>query len=167
MPENTVFDAGRTGEIRIESAQDADAEALLALQRRAYASEARLYDDWSIPPLTQDLASLRSDIAALTFLKASANGAIVGSVRARVVDACAQIGRLIVDPPFQRQGIGSALLRAVEAALPDAVRFELFTGSRSAGNLRLYERHGYRRRETRQLSERVSVVFLDKTPPRP
>lgn len=45
MPENTAFDAGRTGEIRIESAQDADAEALLALQRRAYASEARLYDE--------------------------------------------------------------------------------------------------------------------------
>ena len=167
MPANKAHDAGRCGEVCIESAQDGDAEALLALQRRAYDSEARLYDDWNIPPLTQALASLRSEIATLTFLKASANGAIVGSVRARVVDGCAQVGRLIVDPPCQRQGVGSSLLRAVEAALPDAARFELFTGSRSVGNLRLYERHGYRMRETRQLSERVSVVYLDKLPQRP
>ena len=167
MPGNKAHDGGRCGDICIENAHDADAEALLALQRRAYASEARLYDDWNIPPLTQDLASLRSDIATLTFLKAGANGAIVGSVRARVVDGCAQIGRLIVDPPCQRQGIGSALLCAVEAALPDALRFELFTGSRSVGNLRLYERHGYRARETRQLNERVSVVYLEKLPQRP
>ena len=167
MPEKQARDAGRCGEICIERAQDADAETLLALQKRAYASEARLYDDWSIPPMMQDLDSLRSDIATLTVLKASANGTIVGSVRARVVDGRAQIGRLIVDPPCQRQGIGSALLRAIEAALPDAARFELFTGSLSVGNLRLYERHGYRMRETRKLSERVSVVFLDKLPQRP
>ena len=164
MSENKACAAGRPGAVHIERAHEADADTLLALQRRAYASEARLYDDWTIPPLTQDLASLRAEIATLTFLKASTDGAIVGSVRARVVDGCAQVGRLIVDPPYQRQGIGSALLRAVEAALPEAARFELFTGSRSVGNLRLYERHGYRMRETRKLNERVSVVYLDKLP---
>ena len=158
---------GAPADIRIEAAQSGDAEALLALQQRAYASEARLYNDWTIPPLTQEIASLREEIGTLTFFKASAGGAIVGSVRAHVVAGCAQIGRLIVDPPRQRQGIGSALLRAIEAALPGAERFELFTGSRSAGNLRLYERHGYRRRETRRLSERVSIVYLDKRPQRP
>ena len=158
--------AAQGADMRIERAHDADAETLLALQQRAYASEARLYDDWTIPPLTQDIASLRAEIGALTFLKACDHGVIVGSVRARVVDGCAQVGRLIVDPPRQRQGIGSALLHAIEAALPDAARFELFTGSRSVGNLRLYERHGYRVRETRKLSERVSVVYLDKRPQR-
>lgn len=148
--------------IRIEPVTLGDAPALLALQRCAYATEARLYDDWTIPPLTQDIASLRAEIATMTFLKACDQGVIVGSVRARSVDGCAQIGRLMVDPQRQRQGIGSALLRAVEAALPDAMRFELFTGERSEGNLRLYRRHGYRVRETRPLGEHVNVVFLDK-----
>ena len=148
--------------IRIENATSADAEALLALQKRAYQSEAELYGDWTIPPLTQSLASLRRDIETMTVLKASVEGEIVGSVRARVVDACAQVGRLIVDPTRQRQGTGSALLRAIEAALPQAERFELFTGSRSTANLRLYQRHAYVVRETKRLSERVSIVYLDK-----
>jgi hypothetical protein len=33
-----------------------DAPAILELQRNAYRSEAVLYNDWSIPPLTQTLA---------------------------------------------------------------------------------------------------------------
>lgn len=148
--------------VMIERAAPADAEALLALQRCAYQSEAELYADWTIPPLVQSLASLRGDIATMTVLKACVDGAIVGSVRARVVDACAQIGRLIVAPERQRRGIGGQLLRAIEAALPQAARFELFTGSLSVGNLRLYQRHGYAVRETRALSARVSVVYLEK-----
>lgn len=148
--------------IRIELATVGDAPALLALQQRAYQSEAELYADWTIPPLTQSLASLRAEIGTQTVLKACLDGATVGSVRARLVAACAQIGRLIVAPECQRQGIGSQLLRAIEAALPEAERFELFTGSRSAGNLRLYQRHGYAVRETRALSDRVSVVYLEK-----
>lgn len=57
--------------IRIENATSADAEALLALQKRAYQSEAELYGDWKIPPLTQSLAELRQDIETMTVLKAS------------------------------------------------------------------------------------------------
>lgn len=63
----------------IQHALPEDAEVLLALQRLTYLSEAKLYNDWSIPPLTQTLASLAEEFAASIILKAVRADHIVGS----------------------------------------------------------------------------------------
>lgn len=39
-----------------------DAAAILALQKLAYQSEARLYDDYSLPPLTQTLPEMQPSL---------------------------------------------------------------------------------------------------------
>lgn len=140
-----------------------DAAEILALQRLAYESEARLYGDWSIPPLAQTLESLIEDIKLTTVLKATEAAAIIGSVRARLVGDACLIGRLMVDPARQGRGIGSALLTAIEDMFPQAAAFELFTGSRSEGNLRLYVRCGYAISGTRQGTPEISFVVLRKS----
>lgn len=146
----------------------ADAAELLALQRLAYQDEARLYADWTIPPLMQTLAELEAEFTRLTILKAvDEAGAIVGSVRARLdetpgVGAVCRVGRLIVHPKRQRQGLGTALLTAMEASFPRAARFALFTGSKSEGNLRLYRRLGYCEVDTREAAPGLTLVFLEK-----
>ena len=147
----------------ITLAEIEDAEAILALQKRAYQSEAKLYDDWSIPPLTQSLDSLRAEILAGKVLKYRQDEVIIGSVRASFHDGKCEIGRLIVEPELQGQGIGSALLAAVEAMFPQARGFELFTGSRSEGNIRLYRRHGYEIVATKALTPALELVFMSKT----
>jgi len=139
-----------------------DAEEILSLQKRAYESEARLYDDWSIPPLTQSLSSLKDEILAGGVLKYSQGEVIIGSVRASFQDGKCEIGRLIVAPEFQGQGIGSTLLKSIEARFPQAHSFELFTGSKSEGNIRLYQRHGYEIFATKALSPTVTFVFMSK-----
>jgi len=53
-------------------------------------------------------------------------------------------------------------MRSVEAAFPAVQRFELFTGGRSEGNIRLYERLGYRRVHEQVLSPAVTLVFMEK-----
>ncbi len=147
----------------ISGATAADAPAILALQQAAYQSEAELYQDWSIPPLTQGLSELQQEIATITVLKASQGSRLVGSVRAVLQeDGSVAIGRLIVDPALQGQGIGSCLMAAIEAAFPTTSRFELFTGSLSQRNISLYERLGYAVYARKQLSPQVELVFLEK-----
>jgi ribosomal protein S18 acetylase RimI-like enzyme len=141
-----------------------DAETILALQKLAYQSEARFYNDWKLPPLTQDIESLREEFGTSVVLKATtASGRLVGSVRARVIDGTAAIGRLIVHPEYQRRGIGSQLLRAIEAACPGAAKFELFTGSRSEATIRLYQSHGYTITRTEPVTPTLSLTYLEKT----
>jgi hypothetical protein len=53
-------------------------------------------------------------------------------------------------------------LREVEARFHAAARFELFTGSRSEANVRLYQRHGYAIFKAEDLSPVVTVVYLEK-----
>jgi hypothetical protein len=45
----------------------------------------------------------------------------------------------------------------------EAMRFELFTGSRSEGNIRLYRRHGYEITRRERLSEQVTLVLMSKS----
>ena len=149
--------------VEIRSATVVDAAQILALQKLAYESEARLYDDWSIPPLTQTLESLQDELRSDTVLKALDGEHLVGSVRASLRDALCRIGRLMVHPSRHGQGIGTALMRAIEARFPQASAFELFTGSRSEANIRLYRRLGYEVTGTRRVSEAVTLVVLGKS----
>jgi predicted N-acetyltransferase YhbS len=98
-------------------------------------------------------------------LKAVARRRIVGSVRLVLSGDACLLGRLIVSPAVQGQGIGSALLAAGEAVFPEANMVELFTGSRSTGNIRFYEDRGYVRTREEALSSKVTLVYLRKCVP--
>jgi ribosomal protein S18 acetylase RimI-like enzyme len=143
-----------------------DAGEILTLQRAAYASEALLYDDPGIPPLTQTLEELEAEMAASLVLKAVADGRVVGSIRARIEGGTGHIGRLIVAPELQGQGLGTRLMNEIERRLIGGVnRFELFTGDRSEGNLRLYRRLGYRETRRELVNDKVRLVYLEKAAP--
>lgn len=146
----------------IGRATPADAPAILELQKLAYAAEGRRYDDWNLPPLTQTLDSLRAEFAEWVVLKLVADGVIIASVRGRRVGDTWHIGRLIVHPDFEGQGLGTRLMRAIERESGDSRRFELFTGHRSERNIRLYERLGYVRCREQELSPAVTLVFMEK-----
>ena len=102
----------------IVDAEIEDAEAILALQKLAYASEARRYDDWTIPPLVEILDSVRRQIAEHVVLKAIVDGRLAGSVRGVVTDNVCEVCRLSVDPALAaaRHRLGAA--RRDRAAVP-------------------------------------------------
>jgi hypothetical protein len=54
----------------VEQASVADAGELLTLQRAAYVTEARLYDDPELPGLTQSLPELVDELRSAVTLKA-------------------------------------------------------------------------------------------------
>ncbi|MFI9049004.1 GNAT family N-acetyltransferase [Streptomyces sp. NPDC053427] len=154
--------------VTISAATDQDAEQILKLQYLCYQSEAALYDDYGIEPLTQSLDALRAELDEGCVVVARLGGEVVGSARGTVdADGTAQIAKLMVHPRMQRHGLGGRLLGAVEqrlAAERSAKRYRLFTGRRSEGNLRLYRSHGYVPVGTERLSRRLSEVTLEKDP---
>lgn len=88
---------------------------------------------------------------------------IVGSVRVYRKDDTSFIGKLVVVPEYQNEGIGKALMREIENQYKNIVnRYELFTGSRDPRKLDLYDRLGYKRFKTEKLNEEVTFVYLEK-----
>jgi GNAT superfamily N-acetyltransferase len=156
--------------IEIGPARPDDAPEILALQRAAYRIVAELYDDFTLPPLTETLDDLTALFDTHTILVARrtaagaavAAGPMVGTVRARVVGGTAHIGRLAVRPALHGRGIGRQLLVAIERAVAPVDRYELFTGHRSERSLQLYARAGYRPLRTVRESDRLSLTFLEK-----
>jgi ribosomal protein S18 acetylase RimI-like enzyme len=128
--------------IEIVRATVDDAEEILKLQKLAYQSEAAIYDNYDIPPLTQTIEEVIYQFKTHTFLKAISRGKIVGTVRAHEEYGTCYIGRLAVHPDRQNLGIGTALMRAIEGCYRPK-RFELFVGSKSEKNIYLYKKLGY------------------------
>ncbi|WP_022660796.1 GNAT family N-acetyltransferase [Paucidesulfovibrio longus] len=148
--------------LRIRQAQANDAEELLALQKAAFQSEAMLYGMDAVPAMLESLEQMRDAMRGHLFLKAMDEGRIAGSVRANLDGGTCRIGRLVVAPALQRRGIGSRLMDAIETRFPDAEHFEIFTGHKSEGNLRLYRRLGYEEYLTQQVRPGLTVVFMRK-----
>ncbi|MEV6250036.1 GNAT family N-acetyltransferase [Streptomyces sp. NPDC051742] len=157
--------------VTISAADARDAEHILKLQYLCYQSEAELYGDWSIEPLTQTLDELRAELDEGHGLVARLGDEVVASVRARLdEDGTVRIAKLIVHPRMRRHGLGGRLLDGIERhfaadAAPSeapAKRFRLFTGHRSDGNLRLYRSRGYAQVGTREVGPRLTLVTLEK-----
>ncbi|GEB45285.1 GCN5 family acetyltransferase [Microbacterium testaceum] len=126
-----------------------DAGEVLTIQRAAFASEALIYGDPDMPPLTQTLEELRAELVENLGCVAVAGHRLVGAVRARLDGELLLIGRLAIAPDQQGEGLGTLLLAAVEERGREAgaTEAELFTGALSEANQRLYEREGYHRSE--------------------
>jgi len=150
--------------ITIERAGVADAGEILTVQRAAYLTEAQLYGDPFIQPLVESLDQLRTLLDGDTIiLKATRGGRLVGSVRATVQEQTCLIGRLVVVPDLQGEGIGTRLMEAVEAEVAGSVTsLVLFTGHLSAGNLKLYKRLGYAEYRRERVSDQLVLVHLRK-----
>lgn len=152
--------------ISIEQALVADAPMILELQRLAFLSEAELYEDFAIPPLTQTLEELKQDFDSKKFIKAVDDGILVGSVNASLRDQRCLIGRLMVHPMYQGQGLGRRLMLAVEEHFPAAASYQLFTGERSERNIGLYRSLGYEIFRFQAVPGSFGIVFMKKEPVR-
>jgi len=146
----------------IQQARVRDAEAILKLQYLCYQTEAALYDDYAIAPLTQSLTSLLSEYDTHIILVARLGEEIVGSVRGQLHEETCHIGRLIVHPRLQHRGLGTKLMGAIEHHFGNATRYELFTGHRSEDNLHLYQKLGYTLFREETVSPQLHLVFLEK-----
>lgn len=151
-----------TTELAINRADISDLEEILKLQKIAYLQEAEIYNDFSIPPLTQDIDSLKSEWQRGIVIKAESNGELIGSVRAELVENVCKIGKLIVKPDFQNQGVGKKLMMEIERVFKNCSTYELFTGDKSEKNLKLYRKLGYIDYKTERIDDNLKMIYLQK-----
>jgi len=146
----------------IKKAEKNDLQKILDLQYLAYQSEAKLFNNPNIPPLRQTLDEVKSEYQKGVVLKAvDENNTIIGSVRAYYDNDTVYIGKLMVHPEKQGQGIGTQLLLAIENEYPKQ-RYELFTSSKSKKNIELYEKLGYKIFSEKQITDELKFVYLEK-----
>lgn len=148
----------------MRSIDEDDAGEVLTLQRAAFVSEALIYGTPDMPPLTQSLDEVAAELVENLGCVALAGTRMVGAVRARLDGDLLLVGRIAIAPDRAGEGIGTTLLQAVEERGMDAgaTAAELFTGSLSDANLRLYRRLGYVETERVQGDDGVEQVFLRK-----
>ncbi len=139
-----------------------DAQKILELQKLAYKQEAEIYQNLNIPPLLQTLKEIKQEIEQQFFLKIIDENKIIGSVRAYSDNDSCFIGRLIVHPEWQGQGIGTKLMHNIETCFPNIQRCELFTGTKSTKNIKLYKRLGYKPFKEQVVNQSLSLVYMEK-----
>ena len=148
--------------MNIIKADKGDLSEILDLQYLAYQSEARLFNNEDIPPLKQTLVDVENEYQRGIILKAlDEDKNIIGSVRAYCDNGTVYIGKLMVHPSKQGQGIGTQLLLEMEKQYPKQ-RYELFTSTRSEKNIALYKKLGYKIFDEEQVTEELRFVYMEK-----
>jgi ribosomal protein S18 acetylase RimI-like enzyme len=148
--------------VKITKANVKDAPVILELQKLCFKSEAELYRLASVPPMMETLQEFKAEFKTHVFLKAIKGKRIIGSLRTRTRGKSIYIGRVIVHPDFQNQGLGTKLMQAVENMFQKAGRYWLMTGFKSKRNLHLYTKLGYKVFKTKQYFKNIKMVYMEK-----
>jgi N-acetylglutamate synthase-like GNAT family acetyltransferase len=128
----------------ITKATTDDAQSILEVQKLAFRSEAELLDNYKIPPLMQTIESIIEDFGTYDFFKITIKNKILGALKVKVLEGnILWIGRLIVHPDYQKQGLGRTLMKFIERKYNTVKGFELFTAQKSKRNIRFYQSLGY------------------------
>lgn len=129
-----------------EAAADELSEVIV-VQRQAFSRVAAALgiDPEMLPPLQEEVGDLARRIAdGCTVLVAVCDDVVIGSVRAeRTSSGVAEIGRLVVRTGHEGNGVGTALMRAIEQHYRDVGTFRLFTGADAVETQAFYARRGY------------------------
>ncbi|KAA1426280.1 tRNA (guanosine(37)-N1)-methyltransferase TrmD [Nocardioides antri] len=148
----------------IERAVPADAGELLTLQRACWMQEAEANPGAYIPALHESLEDVQAWLREWDTYVVRRAGRLVAAVRGRVEGpegTAWDIGRIMVAPDLQGQGLGRVLLEHIEAVAPATVTtYLLFTGEGSLRNQRMYRKAGYRLRS--DLPAPPGAVILTK-----
>ncbi|NHC31444.1 tRNA (guanosine(37)-N1)-methyltransferase TrmD [Dermacoccus nishinomiyaensis] len=135
----------RWGGALIAKATPADVGDLLTCTHACWLREGILNDTLTIPAQHETVESLTASFHEWDTYVLRHDGRFIGSVRGKLVEDTWHIGRLMVVPDLHGRGLGRALLEFIQEVAPsDATRFELFTGTGSEHNLKLYKKAGFR-----------------------
>ena len=124
--------------------EDADfVEQLWSMQHQAYRLEAEAVGLTEVPPLTDTFDSIRSS-GDVFYGELEQDGELRGAIAVRSeIPGELLITRLMVQPAYLRQGIGSSLLRHVLTSYEDIRVYKVTASSLNEPATRLYRDFGF------------------------
>ncbi|MBN2853253.1 MAG: GNAT family N-acetyltransferase [Clostridia bacterium] len=130
-------------DITIRNAVKQDIEDILRIQKKAFAFQAKKYNDYEMPPMVETYEDVLKDIENQMVFVAVLDSKIVGSVRVIRNQDEAEIKRLAVDDDYHNNGIGHMLMDIAELQHRELKRLWLLTGSESYKSINMYKKLGY------------------------
>lgn len=149
--------------LTIHRASESDVQMMHGIQMRAFEEEGRRCGTPEIPPLLEQPDSILNHVTSHLALVAKQGSTIVGCIRGVLEGQICTVRALVVEPSMQGKGIGSRLLRALEAEVRHMERINLTTNTLMEGNVKFYERHGYRVIARTQHMPGVELAHLTKS----
>lgn len=148
--------------MNIQVTEFKDLKSILELQKICYQENAERYNDNNIQPMTQTIEEIEKEFQEQVFLKIEDNSKIIGSVRAYASNNICYIGKLIVHPLYQNQGLGTKLMNNIENRFNQVKKYELYTGFKDEKNLFLYKKLGYNIFKEKIINANVEFVYMEK-----
>lgn len=147
---------------KVKQATIADLSAILNLQKTAFKEVSKLMNRDDLPPLLQSIEELNDEYThSVILIYVSEKNKIIGSVRGLLDDDICHIGKLIVHPNFQNQGIGKILMHEIETYFPSCKQFRLFTGDETPNTVYLYQKMGYNIIGQQEMGD-ISMILMNK-----
>ena len=139
-----------------------DVPALLELQHKAFGQQCKDLGCEDALPMTETLEHAYEEFAQNMTLKIQTeDGRIIGSVRGNVDDGSLYIGRLMVDPEYQRRGLGKMLFHEIQSRLPHT-RAWLCTCQEVKSTYEFYLREGFQTYKSEDMEPNLTWVYMEK-----
>lgn len=153
-------------DVTLEKAEESDAPALLAMQKKAFWPLLEKYQDYSTSPAMETIARTQKRIAEPSggFFKIVADGNWAGAMCIRQgEEEAVWIGPIFIDPAFQGKGIAQQAMVAAEEHFSDKRVWKLATLLEEPGNCYLYEKLGYARiGGCVPINDKATLVYYEK-----
>jgi ribosomal protein S18 acetylase RimI-like enzyme len=155
--------------VELQRADVSCCEAVLQMQKEAFAALLETYQDYEINPANETAEQVMQRLMQpeTYYYFITVNGERVGAIR--IVDAkngsCKRISPLFILPQYRNRGYAQAAIREAEQR-HGVSNWSLSTIMQETGNCHLYEKMGYHRTgEPQKINERMTIVQYEKDHP--
>ncbi|MCI0497052.1 MAG: GNAT family N-acetyltransferase [Thermoplasmata archaeon] len=132
---------------RVEAAGTGDAAGLAALYRRVWDGYRGALPDALLDHRSPDAREIASLMADMTYFVVRDGDGIIGVARCHVECEACYLERMVVDAPFRRMGVGTALVERVVRHANENSCHKVFlnTSPKLTDSMAFYERMGFAR----------------------
>lgn len=149
--------------LKIARTHSGEAAALLEIQKEAFQSDLKKYQDYDSSPAAETLEFFKYKLKHSYHYTIFADNKIIGGVCVvKVTDDHYRLFRIFLSRKYQNRGIGAKVLPYIEKKYPQAKKWSLDTPKDNPVTRHFYEKYGYKKTKEYKVNERLTLVEYEK-----